>query len=267
MGYKRLTFTANLLLINDSYIQKKDFNEMIETSTFQYIDEKNDKVDALELEYKKDRFLFITINSGQAKPRCPYVINSKTGAISDNKRGEYEVEPKQIFVIIDMKTSFMWISNSRKIKFTTSFIGEMMGKEVCIKDIYNEKEFIEALESLDQIKFSAAPNLFSDDLNITRVLAEDVYGYDADIATLVLDYKRNKSVSSFLKEKILKLLKSKNYADVVISGRDKDNIGLLFNANVFSKKIIFESVVDENEMFDLDHLFKKFEEEINNEKN
>lgn len=57
------------------------------------------------------------------------------------------------------------------------------------------------------------------------------------------------------------------YDDVVISGRDKDNIGLLFNANVFSKKIIFESVVDENEMFDLDHLFKKFEEEINNEKN
>jgi len=94
--------------------------------------------------------------------------------------------------------------------------------------------------------------------------------YGAYEATLNLKYK-----NFTLQGKVLNWLKSiidnkNNFKRIVISGRDEKNLGMLFNNNLFSRKIDFMAEVDDNEMFNPDDVFTKLiakiKEEINEEK-
>ena len=67
-------------------------------------------------------------------------------------------------------------------------------------------------------------------------------------------------------QKIQSLLTNRQYFNgLVISGRNKQNLGILFNTNEFSRKIEFKALVDENEMFLPDNVFTTLINKIEDE--
>lgn len=133
------------------------------------------------------------------------------------------------------------------------------------KDVYDEQRFIETLKKLDDIRLSAVPNLFSQSGVLTERLAEEIDGYEATSAQLHFHYQ-DKFVGNSLIEKIKSIFQNRNnFNGIVISGRDEKNLGMLFNAEGFSRKIEFKASVDENKMFLPDEVFNKLITIIRNE--
>lgn len=265
---KNITFTAHVLIVDDKPVLIDSLKKFIKTKDYPSRNEEKEIVTIFKPQYiKKDRYLCLTILEGKAKPRNPSVVNVDTGELKDNQRKEYEAEPIHYFALIDLRTSYVWINNSKKEKLIIGFLAENLNtNNICFKSIYEELDFIEALKSLDQLQFSAAPGLFSNESRLSRALADDVYGYEADIATITLDYTTNKTVKEKLKDFLRKTLKHKeSFNKIVISGRDENNLGMLFNTNSFSRKIEIKSPIDDNGMFVEKELLKRLIEKIENE--
>lgn len=134
-----------------------------------------------------------------------------------------------------------------------------------MKDVYDEDKFIQGLKTLDQIKISAAPSLFSETNSVSKALVDEMYG--AYEAMLHLKYK-DKFVGEDLQAKIKSIFKNKSsFNGIMISGRDEKNLGMFFNNNLFTRKIDIDAPVDENEMFNPSDVFAriiaKIEAEIN----
>ena len=57
-----------------------------------------------------------------------------------------------------------------------------------------------------------------------------------------------------------------SFNSITISGRDEKGLGMLFNNNLFTRKIDIEAIVDENEMFLPSDVFSKLIIKLKNEK-
>lgn len=265
---KDITFTAHILIINDKPVVIDSLRNIIKTKDYTICKEEKQAVTIFKPKYvKNDRYLSLRILEGKAKPRNPNVVNVDTGELKDNQRKEDEAEPISYFALIDLKTSYIWINNSKKKNLIIRFIAELLKtSNIYFKSIYNESEFIKSLKSLDQLQFSAAPDLFSNEFDLSRALANDVFGYEADIATITLDYITNKPIKERLKNFLRRTLKHKDsFNKIVISGRDKNNLGMLFNTNSFSRKIELKSSIDDDGMFIENELLDRLIEKIENE--
>lgn len=202
-------------------------------------------------------------------PRNPNVYDVETNQTLPNPRQPNQAEPRETFGLIDFNTGFLWLSNSRKRNSLLDFFKTKLEKNsrLVSKDVYDEQKFIETLQRLDDIRLSAVPNLFSKSNTLTDKLAEEINGYEATSAQLHFHYQ-DKLVGNNLIEKIKSIFKNRtNFNSVVISGRDENNLGMLFNADGFSRKIEFKTSVDENEMFLPDDVFNKLISTIQNENN
>lgn len=265
---KDITFTAHVLIVDDKPVLIDSLKKSIKSKDYPSRNEEKQVATIFKPKYiNNDRYLSLTILEGKAKPRNPSVVNVDTGELKDNQRKEYEAEPTHYFALIDLKTSYIWVNNSKKEKLIKGFLADKLNtSKIYFKSIYDEFSFIETLKSLDQLQFSAAPDLFSNESGLSRALAEDVYGYGADIATITLDYTTNKSVKEQVKDFLRKTLKHKDrFNKIVISGRDENNLGMLFNTSSFSRKIELKSPIDHNGMLIENELLKRLIEKIENE--
>lgn len=261
---KNIVFSGTFLSINDNAINIDVFKKQIPENT--YTITKNKRVHIYKYVYQ-DNFLKITFGDGSAMPRNPNVFDVKTNKTLPNPRQPNQAEPRVTFGLIDFKTGFLWLSNSRKRNSLLDFLRTKLEKnsKLVSKDVYDEQKFIETLRKLDDIRLSAVPNLFSQSGVLTAKLAEEINGYEATLAQLHFHYQ-DKLVGYSLIEKIKSIFKNRNnFNGVLISGRDEKNLGMLFNADGFSRKIEFKASIDENEMFLPDEVFNILIATIHNE--
>ncbi len=130
-------------------------------------------------------------------------------------------------------------------------------ENVLIRDVYDEQEFINTIKRVDDIRISAAPDMFSATHTLTSELANTINGYGAVAATLSFKYE-NHLIGDSLLEKIKSLFENKErFRGITIAGRDQDNVGMLFNVDTFSQKIDFRLEVDDNEMFIVSEVFSE----------
>lgn len=215
-----------------------------------------------------DNFLKINFSDGSTFPRNPNVINIETNQVEPNPRQSNQIEPKEYFAIIDFETCFLWISSSKKRKLLVDFLQKKFTKsQVIVKDVFDQEEFIKSIKRLDDIRITATPDLLSSTNTLTHALSDEINQYEAVEAILHLKYQ-DKLVGNNLSARISSIFKNKeNFRGIMISGRDERNHGILFNTNVFSRKIDFKATVDENEMFDSNEVFSILIGKINDEKN
>ena len=89
--------------------------------------------------------------------------------------------------------------------------------------------------------------------------------YLASKAELNLTYDKIKFVDK-IKDKVSTVLRNReSFQSITISGRDQKNLGMFFNNNLFTRKILFKSEIDENGMFSTKKIFEKLILEITNE--
>ena len=165
-----------------------------------------------------------------------------------------------------MSNSYLWLSNTKKQSLLLNYIQKFFkNKKIILKDVYDEDKFIENIKTLDQIRVSAAPSLFSSTNTVSKALVDEMYG--ATEAILHLKYK-NKFIGDDLLDRIKSIFKNKeSFNGVMIAGRDEKNLGMLFNNKLFTRKIDIDAIVDENEMFNPKDVFSKTISKIESEIN
>jgi hypothetical protein len=260
---EKITFSGTLLYIDDKQLNVEDFKKKLPEKKYSITIDK--KVHSYDLSYSEN-YLKVTFGDGSAMPRNPTVYDVITKESTPNPRQSNQVEQKETFGLIDFNTSFLWLSNSKKRQSFIDFLRpSFMNKGIVSKDIYDEEKFIQTIKKLDSIKISAEPELFSQSQTLAECLSAEISGYEATVASLQFQYTK-KNIGKNLLEKIKSILRGRNcFRGVTISGRDENNLGMLFNANVFSRKIEFKAPV--NEMFLADDVFCKLITKIEDERN
>ncbi len=261
---KNIVFSGTFLSVNDNAIKIDDFKKQIPEGTYTITE--NKRVHIYKYIYTENH-LKITFGDGSAMPRNPNVFDFETKSTVPNLRQPNQAEPKETFGLIDFDTGFLWLSNSRKKNSLIDFFRTKFDNKTKLisKDIYDEEKFIQTLKKIDDIRLSAVPNLLSQSNVLTEKLAEEINGFEATSAQLHFHY-HDKFIGNSLLEKIKSIFENRvNFNGVVISGRDENNLGMLFNADGFSRKIEFKTMVDENEMFLPDEVFSKLISKIKNE--
>lgn len=263
LNKKPLIFSGVFLYLNDQKLSLPSFQKHLPSGSYSNNDD--NKVQIYKIEYE-DNFLKINFAEGSVGPRNPSVFNFTLEEEEPNPRQKDQVEPRQTFAVIDFNTSFLWISNSKKRGALIDLLKSYFkSASIIVKDIYNEEEFIEMLKILDNIKISAVPNLFSDSGTLSQSLADEINGYEASVATLNLTYN-SRPTTEYLMNKVKSIFTQRNsLKSIVISGRDKNNLGMLFNTEGFSRKIEIEANVDEDEMFSSDDVYTKLIYKIHGE--
>lgn len=143
----------------------------------------------------------------------------------------------------------MWISNNKKKGTVLAFLREKIPDvSVSTKDIYDENNFIETLNSLNEIRFTAVPEIFSKVNSPTNALEDEINLYEAREAELRLKYKNYTLMPSLIR-KIKSLFKDKDkYKSIMISGRDRKDADILFDSSVFARNVKVWAYVDDNGM-------------------
>lgn len=263
MNKKTLTFSGIVCFIDDFKIDLDTFKEVVQKGVFDEVS--GNRVHIFQLEYEKD-FLKINFSDGSAMPRNPNVYNKAKQELEPNPRDSDQIEPKEYFAVLDLTSSYLWLSNTKKKSLLIDFFQKLFkNKKIVLKDVYDEDKFIEGLKTIDQIKLSAAPSLFGQSNSVSKALLDEMYG--AYEAILHLKYK-DKFIGDDLQTKIRSIFKNReSFNGIMIAGRDEKNMGMFFNNNLFTRKIDIEVPVDENEMFNPKDVFSriiaKIEEEIN----
>lgn len=261
MKNKTIFFSGMICYLDDFKLDIKDFKKKIDKNTFS--EEKGNSVEIFQLEFIENH-LAINFSDGSSMPRNPNIYDQKTHTIKENPRSKEQIEPKEYFALIDFRTSFLWLSNTKKKSLLLCFLQQFFdNKQIILKDIYDEEDFINCLNTLDGIKVSAVPSLFIDTNTTAKALNDEMYL--AAKAELKLTYDRVKILDK-LKHKITRILHQKeSFQNITISGRDEKGLEMLFNNSLFTRKISFKTDIDDNGMFSPKTVFSKLIVEISNE--
>jgi hypothetical protein len=258
-----ILFTGIFISINDTPVTIDYLKSKLTLTTY------NDPQDKGGVNYNLsflDNFLKIEYNYGRSLPRPDNVINVNTHLPEVNPRNSDQYEPKQHFALLDCTTGYLWLSNSRKQTLIIDFLKRNLNEpKVYAKSVYNEESFLNSIKVLDELRFSVVPNLFSATNTLTDALAEEINGYGGSIATLSIKFEEAIPITKIF-SKIANALRNKtSFRNIVISGRDERNLGMLLNADLFSRKIEIRTEVDDNENYNIEDVFNALISKINNE--
>lgn len=262
MKNRTIYFSGMICYLNDLKLSIDEFKENIKDGITS--EEKGTSVEIFDLKYD-DKFLTINFSDGSSMPRNPRIYDQDTHTREDNPRKKNQIEPKEHFAIIDFESSFLWLNNTKKKSLLLSFLQSYFkNKQIVLKDIYDEQDFIDTLKTLDGLKVSAVPaNIFAQTNTISKALNDEMYL--ASKAELSLTYDKIRVIDK-IKNKISNILHHKeSFQSITISGRDEKDLGMFFNNNLFTRKISVKLDVDDNGMFSPDDVFEKLITEITNE--
>jgi hypothetical protein len=251
---KDLSFSGFLISVDDRAVDIAEFKRKIPPQKYM---QRYEEYYVFNISYTNN-VMNIYFPHGKPTPHNPEIVNVDTKTAKVNPRTAHEYEPKQQFALIDFSKSRLWLNNAKKRGVMREFLMEKLETDnLFIKDIYDEEEFINTIKRVDDIRISAAPDMFSSTHILSSELANDINGYEAVAATLSFRYE-NHLIGNNLLEKIKSLFQNKDrFRGITVAGRDQDNIGMLFNVDTFSQKIDFKLEVDDNEMFIEEEVFSE----------
>lgn len=264
MKEKEIKFYGHILYHNDKFIDFSEFKKNISEDCHNDNDVKApDYTSRYECSYC-DNYLKIIISHGSAKPRQPEVFNLKKDKMEKNPRTSDQAELKTLFALIDFDNSFLWINNKKKGSSLIDFFNKKLPQpNLVIKSVFDEKLFIKHIKTVNNIKFSVVPNLFTNTNDLSEALGKDINGYGAHKAELTLSYEEKNPISKYLKDKIAHILDNKeSFQEIVISGKNEDSVGILFNTNLISKQISFKASINDDGMFISDKVFDQLINQI-----
>ena len=260
---KLISFSGFIVILEGESIKKSQFQELIPLNT--YIKKEGDKRYFFDVSYV-DNYMKIVLNHGRPFPYKETVYNIETEKEEKNPRNNSQIESKTEFCLLDFNTSYLWVNNFFNKKYYVEFImTALKNYTLKLKDVYNEEEFLNAIKSLNELKLSAEPEIFNSE-DLSQSMIENIYGYGAEKLSLNFKFNSEEKISDRILNKLRNLFaKRSSFKNLVISGRDENNLGILFNSSNFSRKIDFNGEVDEGEVFIPENIFTTLIIKIKNE--
>lgn len=246
MANKTIQFSVNQLIVNMKTFTINTFDEIsvedLDKLQIKHKDDRGEEVLMIKKITKTilvDRFIGIYFLEGDKYPYSDTVVDANLEE-HKNPRGSNEIElDKQYFVLIDTKTQRIFLSDLKKKNLTKKWFEDKLKMDIDIKSIINEEDFINKIQSVNQISFTLVPNLFNsaDESVLSKKLLEDIYGFGASKAKLDLFYN-NSSVSDTIKEKFKSLIGRKDeFESITVIGRSDENFESVFNLGEIINKI------------------------------
>lgn len=203
----------------------------------------------------------IYIEYGSALPRPEYVLDANTAEHQDNPRGINQVEPKQLFIVLDSKNSVYWFTNIKKANLIQDFF-DHFGIKCQLKNIYDSNDFIKNMQSINGLKLSSSPDRLFNTHSLNQNLIKDIFGYGASLATIQFSYSKDKFLDAITRKKFEDLFQERSsYSSFIISGRSDQGVDYVFNNETLLKRIVIEIDTPENGIYDQDIVFEQFREE------
>jgi hypothetical protein len=264
MANKSFNFSVYQLIVDGQSFSRDTFSalqsEEIDKFKFTNIEQQEEVLNVKKI-FKNDiddRFISIYFLEGAKYPYSETVVNDELEE-SENPRHPDQIEmDDQLFALIDIERQRVYISDGRRKHLVSSWLSNKVEKEITIKSIMDEDEFIERLKTISEIQFTLLPDLLTGASNVplARALLEDIYGYGADKAKLKLQYE-NTRVTDTIKEKIRNLLSDRGtFQSIVVIGHDEEDFESVFNLEkIVSKQSVILTGLDESELINPSTLF------------
>jgi hypothetical protein len=255
---EKITFYSKMIYLNDNLITTDVINDTVLEKQVINL-EINNVHHRFSIRYKNN-YAFIYIEYGSALPRPDHVYNSLTEEQQDNPRQIDQIEPKQLFIILDLEQSMYWVSNAKKANVIIDYFG-YFGKLCALKNIYDSKDFLDKMKSINNIKLSATPNQLFNVHSLSRNLTNDIFGYGASIATLQFGYTQDNILDLLKRKKFVALFEERSsFSSFIISGRDDMGIEYVFNSENVLKRIDIYVQETYNQVYDPEIVFNLFTE-------
>ncbi|MBU3925242.1 hypothetical protein KJ854_04885 [Patescibacteria group bacterium] len=260
---KKIGFSINKLIIDDDIFDLDFFNKIdSKDKNKQVIAEEVISINAFEKETIEDRFISIYFEGWDKYPYSSKVIKADSKNLDeiDNPRAPNEIELNdQFFILIDVKTQRIYISNQNKVKSTIDWISDKTKSKVTIKPLFEESNFIEKVRSINEINFSIeTENLFNSARAglLSNELARDMNGFKADESKLSMIYKKSKPIDQ-IKEIVKKIIGAKiNYKTLTIIGRMDNGVESILNLNgLVNRMLIDRPIEDETKKINKNEVF------------
>ena len=249
MADKPLKFSGNQLVVNGQEVFDISSFDQIHDSDTEHMDIKVSEqvtetisIKKTSKEVKEGRFVCLYFNYGNKYPYAKTVAKVEGDDLKelDNPRTPDLIElDDQLFVLIDTELQRIWLSNQRQRNEIAKWLKEKIGKDIYIKSIIKETDFIEKLRSIQEISFTVLPDLFNsaDQESLSAHLVQDIFGFGAEKARVQLFY-RNSNITDTIKEKFNGLIaKKENFQEVVVIGRSDEGFDTVFNLDEVVSKI------------------------------
>ena len=265
MSKKALKFTVNQLIINSSRFDLDTFSDLkgADLDTHKVAHKEDDKEEILSIKkitktIEDERFITVYFNEGSKFPYTDKVIDSKLDEHT-NPRSPEEIElDNQFFVLIDVQTQKIFMSDQRKRSAFSSWLNEKIKKQIEIKPIISEEEFIQKIKSINKIYFTVVPDLFNytnEDI-LSNKLVQDIYGFGAEEGRIELSYNDARMTDKILNKLKALIGRKRDFKDITVIGRSDDNFESIFNIDEIINSIYIDiDCNDEVKLLDEKNVF------------
>lgn len=197
----------------------------------------------IKKEIRDNKYVSIYIEEGDIMPRPEVVYDTLSKAEKENPRSKNEIERNtQTFILIDIETQRIFLSDFRKRKTIGEWISEKIDQPVIVKNIIDKSEFLNNINGINTIYLSAVPNLFSSAGILSQELAQDHHNYGVGIKHIGVKIKfEENSLPDKLKNFVTNLFQQQENESIQkleISGRySDDRFERVFNTDGIIDKI------------------------------
>lgn len=270
---KKIEFSANQLIIDGRAPQADDFEPVYACDVDKQIiksgDGKNTREEVISIQKIKaqsvdGRFVTIYFEEGDKFPYPDKVVDvsGESLLVEDNPRAPEQIEcDQQFFVVVDLKTMRIYVSDQRKRNWLIQWLISKTKKAVESKALMLQSEFVGKIKSVSEISFALESNLFNTTgaAILGTELVRDIYGFGADEATIILRYYgKRRILSKPVFGKIRQLVDRKSeLKSLTIVGRTDQKFENIFNVNDIVSKITIDceldlitQILDPNQVFD-----------------
>ena len=193
----------------------------------------------IEKEILNNRFISFYFEWWDRFPYSETVVDITSETEHKNPRDSELVElNEQLFVLFDTTTQRIYLSDRRKKIFLNNWYKEWLWKEIFIKCLIDKWDFLDKIEEIWEVSFSAEPNLLLTTNALWHQLLQDIYWYGATDMQVTLNYHHWKHMGEDLKQKIPNLILDwgffKNVAIILKTG---GKFGSFFNLDGVINKV------------------------------
>lgn len=251
-----VSFSAYQLIIDDQFATRDNFNSLIKYNNSELLFSKVWHI--VELEKIDDNFYWIYVEYGKSLPHSPVVFNENNRQKEKNPRAEFHAElNRQLFCLYDVQDMVLYMSNSKKKNFISSFISEKLHKEVILKSIVNNiDDFLATISHITKIELVRVRNLITLDADVFNT-PTDVFGLGSPIdAKLEVNYSPTRTTEKF-KKFLLDTIGKKQSGEIksfVCIGQDESHFEAIFNLENMQYKTTLACEKDTNGMIDKDYV-------------
>lgn len=209
----------------------------------------------------ENRFISLYFVEGATHPRPKEVRNIKTDKTEENPRSEFQIEEgDQMFVLIDVKTQRIFLSDYRKRNYVCDFLLEKLNEVASFKNIVS-RDSLDEFKSIKSVKFSAPPNMFTQSGRLGEILTQDIDNYGVGIkrVEVALKFSDNR-LPDRLKSTIKKLISEKENQQLdtlIVSGKSDRDFERIYNTESIIDKVHIDIVKGESGLYEPGSVFIK----------